>query len=430
MNKFYLENRIWYVGYTWLNLEIDIATINDNLPSLGWGKSHVSIDYTSHLFNPYGSTDLLKVRFSNALLQGHFSNDFYEESQTALCFKFLKNGCVQIELLFQPKIGASFTERIARLDAEGAKTFDAYNDAILKFLLPLLQLLINTNVLVCSSNSLWGIPNLLSKSTNKLDYSRIKDFAIDEKTMHGNKTLFYSVLYIQHVISDEACDYNQFLTSNNKRCKEYESPVKFAITWGCKAWHHTNIEDIQEHLEVEAIHLSKIVIIAASINYNTELSLILLKDNELRDNASVDELRSPIALIRTHVAYTEISTQDFSEDAKQFYEIIEEHESKKMHERIRLQKESEDTLLQIANVSELTNNQTKADWFQFFLATISVLTIFSVMQDVASFVFIKEDDIPPAEILRTSLITIIFLLVILVIQRFMPSIKYLKKIFR
>lgn len=122
--------------------------------------------------------------------------------------------------------------------------------------------------------------------------------------------------------------------------------------------------------------------------------------------------------MRTHLACNEMFTQEFSEEAKVFYEKIDALEIKTMHERIRLQKESEETLLQIANSNELSNSQKKAEWFQFFLAVISAMTIFSVLQDISSFILI--DNIPNPENYRLSIVLVVSLFVVWFIRDLIP----------
>lgn len=424
MSKFYIENRIWYIGYSWIDLSVNKDEISNGLLNSKLISEQSQINIRPFLFNNYEVNDLLVVSYEKQHLKNQFINNYFEINTIEI--KFLKNGCAQIESVFIPKKQEFFDERIVNIDLEGSETFDQYNEEIILKLHPILQFLINTNIVKCNENSLWGIHALLSKKP--LDLDKIQSFALTSDNMHGDKNLYYSVLYIQHIVSKEEKDYKQFCSTGNIKCellelsciKESNKKIKTSMAWGRKYWNFDSILEIKEFLEVEAIHLSKIVIATVSINFNTELSMVLLKDNELKEKASADTLRNQVSLLRVHIACTETLTQDFSEGAEFFYGKMEDFERIKTQEKLRLQKESEEILLQISDTHTINNNQIKSEWFNFFLAVITTLTIFSVIQDVSSFVFVEEKNLK-LEDFRFSIISTISVLLIILLLKFKPS---------
>jgi hypothetical protein len=434
MQKFYIENRIWYVGYTWINFDdqkiSEIAALQDlNL---------TMFEARAFTFNNYAGTnsdDMLYASYTADKLYGKFQNQDYDPSKTHLEFKFLKNGCVNIILTMEPKERDGFSNVIDKLDQDGGEYFEKYNDDILDLLLLLLQTLVtpkdekNGAIIECNKTSLWGIPSLLSKKP--LDLKKLSEFGLDPKNMLGTKTLHWSVLYNQNIVSKDEDDYRRFKDVEGQEFEEIQlrtiptldsasNSIKATLGWGKKYWNggSNELNDVKNFLEVDSVNLSKIVMLATSIYFNTELSLILLKDTDLSNRASVDQLRKPNALIRTHLSYTEMFTQEFSEEAKTFYEKIDQLESKTMQERIRLQKESQETLLELANTTEVGKSQVKAEWFQFFLAVISAMTIFSVLQDITSFVFVSET--PSPEDFRLSIVLIVSMVVIWFLRDLLP----------
>lgn len=425
MGKYYIENRVWYVGYTWINFD------SKNISDFGseYASEFSAFNKRAFAHNNYSGDegeDLLYVSYTADRLNEKFQNPHYDASETHLEFKFLTNGCVNIILTMVSIDPDNFAERVKNVDEEGAGYFVASSDDIINLLHDLLQNLVNHKILECNKSSLWGIPSLLSKVP--LNLKELKEFGIDPDKMYGRKTLYWSVLYVQHVISNDDKDYQKFTGIKgeielhaaliNPNCSEI---LKAAIGNGKFYWHggFNECDDVKYFLEVEAVLLSKNVIVTTSIDFNTELSLILLKNSALASKASIDDLRKPNALIRTHLACTEMFIPSFSEEALIFYEKYDELEGKMIKERVRLQKESEETLLQIANTTELSKNQTKAEWVEFFLAAISAMTIFSVLQDATSFVLV--DETPGPENYRLSLVLIITLAVVWLIRGLIPS---------
>lgn len=122
---------------------------------------------------------------------------------------------------------------------------------------------------------------------------------------------------------------------------------------------------------------------------------------------SVDALYDPISLARSHISLTEMFTQDLTEKASQFYKFLNDYEPTKVNERIRLQKNSEETLLQIASAAETKSSTIKSNILQKFLAFISMLTIFSVIQDISSFILVEQKELI-IETFRLSLLIIVF----------------------
>lgn len=283
MSKYYIENRIWYLGYTWINFDTDkISTLRHERAS-----TLTEFEARSFAFNNYADgTDMIYASFDASKLEGRFKNPHFNASKTLLEFKFLKNGCVNIILTMQASDNPNFCSHIDKLDQEGGEYFEAYNEDILDLLLPLLQSLVyaeqtkkqkkkknkKTNTLIeCNDTSLWGIPSLLSKIP--LDLSKISDFAMDAKSMHGTKTLHWSVLYNQHIISNDEADYKSFIGAQSQEFTDIslgtiptshkESyAIQTTIGWGKKYWNGTEDEllDIKNFLEVDSVNLSKIVI--------------------------------------------------------------------------------------------------------------------------------------------------------------------------
>lgn len=398
MNKFYIENRIWYVGYTWINLDSKniktyAAEHKDKFETFKAG----SFGSNNYINESNGDSELLYLSYSAKHLRGLFKTEHYDSEKTFLEFKFLTNGCVNVILTLIPKDPSNFAERVKHIDAEGAGTTVSFNDDILSLLVPKLQDFVSNGIIECHDLSLWGIPALLSEE--KLDLNNIEAFAKEPKTMHGRKTLYWSVLYVQNIISDDPADRANFDGVReelvvNKTLKD--SPARESFTClignGKMYWegNENEKEDVLCFLEGESVLLSRTTIMSVSIDYNTELSLILLKDEEMSAKVSVDKLRKPIALLRTHLACSEMFVPNFSEEVLDFYERYNKLESEWIRDRMVQQKEAEETLLQIANITVITKNETHAEWFQFFLVTISALTIFSVIQDAASFVLYDD----------------------------------------
>lgn len=390
--KCYIENRIWYIGYTQINFDAihdDVVLYENRL-----------IEKRSFAFAT--SDNILYISFKDKL-KGLFQNNHY--SAVDLEFKFLNNGCVNIILAMVPNEVENFGQRVENLDEEGAEFYEVFTDDILYIMMPLLQYLVNNKIIECHDTSLWGIPSLLSK--NGLDFDNLNDFGKDLDQMYGTKTLYYSVLYFQHVLSSDDHDYSFFkdedsqpyddisLRLPSKRNSSDRLNIGFA--WARKFWNTDshNIDDVKYFLEVESIYLSKYVILSTSIIFNTELSLVLFRNKHVREDASVDALRLPNALVRTHLASTEMYTQLFFEESKKFYRKIELFEFDDMQKRIKLQEESEETMLLIADSIEMGNDNAKAEWLQFFLVFLSGLTMFSVSQDVVSFTLVGDGSTTP-----------------------------------
>lgn len=425
MGKYYIGNRVWYVGYTWINFD------NDNIETIAKEENSAisSFDkraFASNYYTAEEGDDILYASCSPEKLVGKFENENYDSSKTLLEFKFLTNGCVNIILTMEPKDPDGFSKLVSNLDKDGAEEFVEFNEQILEILLPLLQKLVDQKIIECNDTSLWGIPSYLSKEP--LNLKKLEDFGNDPDKMHGTKTLHWSILYVQHVLSDDEADYHEFTGVKNEitlRIRSIEEDsnqtIRATIGNGKLYWNGGSNEynDVKLFLETEAVLLSKNVIVTTSIIFNTELSLILLKDNELCAKASVDDLRKPNALLRTHLACTEMFIPALSEASLNFYEKYDELEGKMIHNRIHLQKESEETLFQIANSTELTKNAKKAAWFQFFLVVISAMTVFSVLQDISSFVLI--DSSPEPENYRLSFVLVVSVLLGWLIYDYIPT---------
>jgi hypothetical protein len=445
--KYYIENHIWYIGYIWIDLESKmLKELSDE-----YGTNCEVMDARSYRYNNYAGDDqeIIYISYSPKHLQDRFKADLFDPNQTRLELKFMTNGCVNIVLTFVPKEPDTFSEFVKDMDAKGAETISSFRSDMLSFILDLLQKFIDRKIIECSETSLWGIPKLLSKEktnnetlprriiallskekTNKekINFGAIDKYATGSDDMHGRTDRRWSALYDQSIISDDPKDLESFLdvrkeVTLRKTLKDSSSKdqIKCHFGNGKTFWEggDNECDDIHCFLEAEAVLLSYVTIMSVSITFNTELSLILLKDKERCAKASVDDLRQPIVLLRTHLACTEMFIPSFSENLLKYYEIYEELESKWLKNRMIQQKEAEETLMQIANAAEVSKEETKAELLQFFLAAISAMTIFSVIQDVSTFILV--DDSPDSEAPRWSLFSIILSLVLIVVFMNRPS---------
>lgn len=352
----YIEHRVWFLGHV----------INKN----GLKKS---INYNFNIYSQ--SSDKIVYKEMNLDLVAKLSSIYslYEIKCEKIKYQFLNNGCISIIIEYSvDNHNSIFLENYDFLGGEkfietSSKLFERLEELIDKEFSDLITL---------NSNMKWGVSNLLIKKLNdKLNYDELN---------------FNSVLYTQNFVYTESDskifeeEINNFL--DTKISNEY---FDIFIDWGKKFIKLKNEDKFSiDFLDSELVYLSKKVMIISQLNIFTHLSKKILYDEDLRNKISVEDLELLVSSYRTLFQTNELISQDFDEFTNKINQIYFKTDDFK--DLIALKKDSEVTLIQLAKYSESKRTEKFNKILQGILTIIAILTIYSVINDIASFLPIEE----------------------------------------
>lgn len=377
----YIENRIWFLGHIF-NEKCSEFKDSEIFQPLHFNNYSNGGEKLSFIF--------LNIEEDETLKKFNEVYDEYGLECTQVVFTFLKNGCVNIITKYSISEDSNF---LANYDSIGGNSFQKNSDIIFEKLESLKQEEIQKNRIILNSNMTWGIPNILLSDKKPNDYDGFH---------------LYSVLYTQNIIF---CDENKIgnielvnlLREENKLLVNHDCDV--FSEWGIRLWkikENTNFNI--NLLDSEIVHLSKKVITIAELNFFTILSQKILYDDKLRDDLCVDSLEFLISSYRTFYQLNDLISQDFDEFTNNFNTLSFKKDS--FSEYIDSKSVSETTLLQLAKHLESKRTEKSNQLVQFILAIIGILTVYSVITDVTSFLPIDDrENIKFTRIIFLSLTT-------------------------
>lgn len=389
----YVENRIWFLGHIFNEECSDYSVPEIFLPLQ---------------FNNYSDGgEKLAFTFSDPVKDEIFKklNNIYAEFDlqcTQIIFDFLKNGCVNIKTKYLIGKNSKF---LSDYDNIGGSFFQKNSDILFEKLELLREEEVRKNHIILNENMIWGIPNIL----------------LNQSKNNYNKLQLYSVLYIQNIIFENELDLDNDELKNVMQEKNkliVNSNCDVFCGWGIRLWKmKKNIKFDDNILDSEIVYLSKKVITIAELNFFTVLSQKLLYDNKLRDDLSVDSLEFLISSYRTLYQVNDLISQDFDEFTNLYNAFNFKNDN--FSEYIDSKSSSETTLLQLAKNFETKKIEQSNQLVQFILTIIGILTVYSVITDVTSFLPIDDqENIKYTRIVFLALVTTFLLSLIYFI---MPS---------
>lgn len=371
----YIEHKIWFLGHTF----------SEN----GFKNSE------NYFFNSYSN-------FGEKIIFEETQIDIYEQlnkiySDCALkCekinYNFLNNGCISI--LIEYLVLDNQNDFIKNYDDLSGKKFNLITSLIFDRLESLISKDLS-KYLILNNNMRWGIPTLLIKKNN--DYNGLN---------------INSVLYTQNFVFDES-DKKIFIKeieklSKNKICiNNYD----LYVDWGKRFWYNKE-ENIQIKLEIfdsEIVYLSKKVMTISQLNIFTHLSQKILYDENIRNNISVEDLELLVSSYRTLFQLNELISQDFDEFTNKFNKLC--FLSDNFKDLVETKNNSEVTLIQLAKYYESKRNEKSSNRMNTILLFITLLTIYSVVNDIFSFLPLDEEK--PIQISRTIVLILLTISIIL-----------------
>lgn len=371
----YIEHKIWFLGHTF----------SEN----GFKNSE------NYFFNSYSNSGE-KIIFEETQTNIYEQlNKIYSDCGLKcekINYNFLNNGCISI--LIEYLVLDKQNGFLENYDDLSGKKFNLISSLIFDRL----ELLISKDLskyLILNNNMRWGIPTLLIKNNN--DY--------DELNMN-------SVLYTQNFIFDES-DKEIFikeiekLSKNKIRIDNYD----LYIDWGKRFWYNKegNIQTRLQIFDSEIVYLSKKVMTISQLNIFTYLSQKILYDENIRNNISVEDLELLVSSYRTMFQLNELISQDFDEFTNKFNKLC--FLSDNFKELIDTKNNSEITLIQLAKYYESKRNEKSSNRMNTILLFITLLTIYSVVNDIFSFLPLDEEK--PIQISRTIVLILLTISIVL-----------------
>lgn len=214
----------------------------------------------------------------------------------------------------------------------------------------------------------WGIPNVLK--------------TLDEK--YYNELKVNSVLFTQNFVFENDLDKDIYVNDEFSEIKNDSFNVN--ISWGIRFWIAKEFK--LDNLDSEIIYLSKKVTLTTQLNIFTILSQKILYDEKFRDKISIEEMELLISSYRTLYQLNDIITLDFNEFTKKFNDACFKDDN--INDLITSKNSSEITLLQLIKYTESKKHDRYNKILQNILSIIAVLTIYSVLNDIATFLPIEE----------------------------------------
>lgn len=365
----YVEHRIWFLGHMFSR---------DGLKK--------SINYN---FNVYGqSNDKIIFEEDNSEIINNLNNIYleYDLECKKVKFSFLNNGCISIISEYEINLSEKSKFFLKNYDNVGGNEFIKNSKIIFNRLEELIK---NdfSSLIILNSNMKWGIPNLL------LD----EEFSLNDLNIN-------SVMYTQNFIYTKI---EEEIFKNEKEHLSIVNEEKFNvfIDWGKRFWEIENEEEFDINLlDSEITYLSKKVMIISQLNIFTFLSQRILYNEELRNKISVEDLELLIASYRTLFQVNELISQDFDEFTNKLASKYFNTDDN-INELILSKNDSEITLVQLAKYSESKKFEKFNNIMQGILTTIAILTIYSVVNDIASFLPIEDEK--PIQNLRMTILIVI-----------------------
>lgn len=389
----YVENRIWFLGHIF-NEECSDYSVPEIFLPMQFNNYSDGGEKLAFTFSDPVKDEILKKL-----------NNIYAEFDlqcTQIIFDFLKNGCVNIKTKYLIGKNSKF---LSDYDNIGGSFFQKNSDILFEKLELLREEEVRKNHIILNENMTWGIPNIL----------------LNQSKNNYNKLQLYSVLYIQNIIFENELDLDNDELKNVMQEKNkliVNSDCDVFCGWGIRLWKmKKNIKFDDNILDSEIVYLSKKVITIAELNFFTVLSQKLLYDNKLRDDLSVDSLEFLISSYRTLYQVNDLISQDFDEFTNLYNAFNFKNDN--FSEYIDSKSSSETTLLQLAKNFETKKIEQSNQLVQFILTIIGILTVYSVITDVTSFLPIDDqENIKYTRIVFLALVTTFLLSLIYFI---MPS---------
>jgi hypothetical protein len=382
----YIEHRIWFLGHIFSE---DCFNQKDS------NEEKISKKYFFNEYSEYGEKITCEEKYFDKDIDEiakAYNKDYGLEFEK-ITYNFLNNGCVSI--LTEYIIKDNENKFICDYDHIAGRNFTTISKLILKRLEIIIDQL--SKYLMLNNSIKWGIPNLL----------------IDDKDLAMN-----SVLFIQNFVFDETSkklflkEINNFpqnqIINYDFSGKNIKKPYTVYIDWGKRFWYKEKIK-IDESFELglldsDIVYLSKKVIAVSQLNISTYLSQRILYDENIRNEVSVEALELYISSYRTLSQSNELISQDFDEFTYKYNEICVFSDNN-LKEIIETKNNSEITLIQLAKYYESKRFEKFNKVIQGILTTIAILTIYSVANDIASFLPIEEDK--PIQNLRMEILLVI-----------------------
>lgn len=389
----YIENRIWFLGHIF----------NEECSEYSDSKIFLPLQFNNYSKGGEKLTFVFLDPTKDQILKK--LNAIYAEFNlqcTQIIFDFLKNGCVNIKTKYLIGKNSKF---LSDYDNIGGSFFQKNSDVLFEKLEFLREAEVRRNHIILNENMIWGIPNIL----------------LNQSKNNYNKLQLYSVLYIQNIIFENELDLDNDELKNvmqEKNKLTVNSNCDVFCGWGIRLWKmKKNIKFNDNILDSEIVYLSKKVITIAELNFFTVLSQKLLYDNKLRDDLSVDSLEFLISSYRTLYQVNDLISQDFDEFTNLYNAFNFKNDN--FSEYIDSKSSSETTLLQLAKNFETKKIEQSNQLVQFILTIIGILTVYSVITDVTSFLPIDDqENIKYTRIVFLALVTTFLLSLIYFI---MPS---------
>lgn len=371
----YVEHKIWFLGHTF--------------SEEGLKKSK---NYSFNMYSESGEKVIFNETESSIFNQ---LNGIYSDCGL-ICekinYNFLNNGCISI--LVEYSVTDKENIFLHNYDTLSGKKFML----ISSILFDRLELLIEKDLskdLILNNYMRWGVPNLLIKKENDRN--------------NYNELNMNSVLYTQSFIFDESeKEIFEEEINNLLKNKITSDSYDLYIDWGKRFFNikkDKDISDTFQFFDSEIVYLSKKVMTISQLNIFTHLSQKILYDENIRNSISVEDLELLVSSYRTLFQLNELISQDFDEFTNKFNKICFSTENFK--ELLDIKINSEITLIQLANYHESKRNEKSNNRMNTILLVITLLTIYSVVNDVFSFLPLDEEKpIQISRIIVISLLTI------------------------
>lgn len=333
----YIEHMVYFLGHI----------LNDNYKN----------EFIPFGFNNYENPtkDKLKICEINESLLIELSKDnMFCES---IVYNFLSNGCVSVFIEYR------IDKFIKNYHEIGAENFIKTSQIIINRI----ETLLSDKILI-NPNMKWGIPNVLK--------------TLDEE--YYNELKVNSVLFTQNFVFENDLDKDIYVNDEFSEIKNDSFNVN--ISWGIRFWIAKEFK--LDNLDSEIIYLSKKVTLTTQLNIFTILSQKILYDEKFRDKISIEEMELLISSYRTLYQLNDIITLDFNEFTKKFNDACFKDDN--INDLITSKNSSEITLLQLIKYTESKKHDRYNKILQNILSIIAVLTIYSVLNDIATFLPIEE----------------------------------------
>ncbi|MCT7514944.1 hypothetical protein [Aliarcobacter cryaerophilus] len=359
----YVEHRIFFLGHI---IDSNQKCDNNNL-----------IKFKNYSFDYYGEHNKIEINCNKTKREINLMGLRHLIECKKVKYSFLNNGCVSIVIKYNIK-NKDFFKKFEEI---GGENFENINQVLFErikcFLkedlgIGLKKYLKFNKVVDYRSKIFFQENDIVDTAVYSQHFFYEKENKIFESAFKKQNKIFEKVL--------EELEEQNKKSENKSLFTRLDDDTRINVDWGYRIWIVQNKKEITNLLDNEIVFLSKQCLMNSQVIISTQISKKLLYESRFKQNIDQEDLEDFICNYRTFHHLNDLITMDFDKDTKKINDQFFKYDE--FDNLIESKNDCEETILRLLNNYESKSTRNARIVLSILLVTISVLTLFSVFNDL------------------------------------------------